>query len=139
MHVYLFFRQLIQKIFFCIESKVEFSRELERNEERLNELTLLTVNFGAVPISSSHSYLFVLSKIEKQYCDLAVCPAGQPAERGCKELERWGAFHDKRFDKNCDKLYSLLSALIMSFLIIYFNFRFYSTWWYRHIMKHFIL
>ena len=40
-------------------SKVKFSRELERNEERLNELTLLIVNSGVVPIS--------------------VCPAGQPA------------------------------------------------------------
>ena len=45
--------------FFLYASKVKFSRELERNEERLNELTLLIVNSGVVPIS--------------------VCPAGQPA------------------------------------------------------------
>ena len=30
----------------------------------------------------AHSSLFAPSKIEKQYPDLPVCPAGQPAERG---------------------------------------------------------
>ena len=86
---------------------------------------------------AAHSSLFVPSKIEKRYSDLAVCPSGQPAEKGCEELERGGAFHDKRFEKKCIKLYSLLFALIMIFLIIYFSFRFYATWWCRHIMQHF--
>ena len=40
------------KLFFCIESKVNFSGELEWNEERLKELTLLIVNYGDAPISS---------------------------------------------------------------------------------------
>ena len=39
--------------FFFFKSKVKFSGELERNEERLNALTLLLVNSGVVPISSS--------------------------------------------------------------------------------------
>ena len=39
----------------------------------------------------------------------------------------------------CYKLYSLLNVLIMSFLIFYFSFRFYSTWSCRNLMKHFIL
>ena len=33
----------------------------------------------------------------------------------------------------------ILHVLIMSFLILYFSFRFYSFWLRRHIMKHFIL
>ena len=77
---------------------------------------------------AAQSSLFTPSKIEKRYSDLAVRPAGQPAGRGCKGLEGGSAFHDKRFEKKCYKLYSLLSALIMSFVIIYFSFRFYSTW-----------
>ena len=88
---------------------------------------------------AAYSSLFVPSKIEKQYSDLAVCPAGHPAEKGCKGLERGGAFHDKRFEKSRCELYSLLSALIMSFLIVHFRFRFYSTWWSKHLRKHFIL
>ena len=52
---------------------------MERNEERLNELTLLIVDSGAL-----RSPLFVPSKIEKRYSNLAVCPAGQPAERGAR-------------------------------------------------------
>ena len=39
-------------------------------------------------------------------------------------------------DLNCYTRYSLLNVL-MSFLIFYFSFRFYSTWCCRHIMKHF--
>ena len=42
-------------------------------------------------------------------------------------------------EKNCYRPYSLLIVSIMSFLIICFSFRFYFTWWCRHIMKHFIL
>ena len=87
----------------------------------------------------AQSSFFAPSKIEKRYSDLAVRPAGQPAGRGCKGLEGGSAFHDKRFEKKCYKLYSLLSALIMSFVIIYFSFRFYSTWWCRHTMKYLIL
>ena len=106
---------------------------MERNEERLNELTPLIVDSGA-----ASSRFFVPSKIDKRYSDLAVCLAGQAAESGCEGLKTGVAFHDKIFLKNCYKFYTLLSALIMSFLIIYFSFRFYSTWWYKHVMKHFI-
>ena len=41
--------------------------------------------------------------------------------------------------KNYCKRYTLLNVLIISFLISYFSYRFYSTWWCRKIMKHFIL
>ena len=65
---------------------------MERNEERLNELTPLIVDSGAVS-----SPLFVPSKIDKRYSDLAVCLAGQAAESRCEGLETRGAFHDKIF------------------------------------------
>ena len=45
------------------------------------------------------SFLFVFSKIEPRYSNLAVYPAGQPAENGGEGLEGGGAFHDKRFEK----------------------------------------
>ena len=64
---------------------------------------------------AAHSFLFVPSKTEKWYSDLDMCPVGQPAESGCKGLERKSAFHNKNSKKNCYKLYWLLSALIMSF------------------------
>ena len=41
------------RIYFCSKSKFKFSRELQQDNERLNELTLLIVNSGVVPNVSS--------------------------------------------------------------------------------------
>ena len=42
-------------------------------------------------------------------------------------------------EKNCHTRYSLLNVLLISFLILYFSFRFHSTWLCKKIMKNFIL
>ena len=48
-------------------------------------------------------------------------------------------WHIEVGSKNCCNCYSLLNVLIISFLISYFSFRFYCTWWCQNIMKHFII
>ena len=87
----------------------------------------------------AHSSLFVPSKNENRSgwsgwnwfgCVPCKKTCRMEGKRGC-----FPSFHDKRFEKNCHKVYSLLTVLIMSFTIIYFSFRFYSTWRCRHIMR----
>ena len=64
--------------------------------------------------------LFALSKIENQYSHLPVCPAGQPpsASGFSSAAGEWLIYCLK---KNRLTLYSLLSALIISFMAFYFQ------------------
>ena len=69
--------------------------------------------------------------------NLAVYTVGQSTETGAKKGVLSMIKDLKNIATNFAHFY--LVGLTMSFLIIYFSFRFYFTWWFRHIMKHFTL
>ena len=73
----------------------------------------------------------------------ALLPCQQPKKMKIKNWwkKRWKKLHVEVVapPKNYYKRFSLLNVLIISFLISYFSFRFYSTWWCQNIAKHFIL
>ena len=105
-------------------------------------------NFGVAPNSSSPRSSFVPSEIDTWYSHLPVCPAEQPTGR----MEGEGAFHDKKtflqvqldndlftlFEKFATHMLLTVKCFNNEFSDLYFSFKFYSAWWGRHIIKHFI-
>ena len=105
-------------------------------------------NFGVALNSSSPRSSFVPCEIDTWYSHFPVCPAEQPTGR----IEGESAFHDKKtflqvqldndlftlFEKIATHMLLTVKCFNNEFSDLYFSFRFYSAWWGRHIIKHFI-
>ena len=96
------------------------------------------------PTLAAHSSLFAPSQTEYWYSHLAVWSAGQPG--GWREVEV--ASHHKTIFSSTAVFLRCLKKKLLHTLRTFkcfnneffdFNFRFYSTWWCTHVMKHFIL